>query len=115
MIPLILMPVKVINNITNKFNGNIVIKAIPLNISVIKSISEDEESGHANIEMHNSITDSENTSIKTAIPFITFINHLNNMQLVDFAFYSYCMSYSDAVDNYIKKGIELSKQQEPNI
>lgn len=108
------MPVKVINNITNKFNGDIVIKAISLNIAVIKSISEDEDSGHANIELYNNMSDVENPNIKTAIPFITFINHLNNMQLVDFTFYNYCMSYSDAVDDYIKKGIELSKQQDLN-
>jgi hypothetical protein len=100
MIPILLLPIQIINPITNKFEGEIKVSITPINFSTIKTITEQEETGYAIIE-NNSMGDIPSSNINTAVKFIDLLDTFNKMRIVDFSHVTECISYSKSLEDYI--------------
>lgn len=100
MIPILLLPIQVINPITNKFEGDIKVSITPINFASIKGITEQEETGYAIIENY-SIGDMAANNINTALPFIELLDTFNRMRIIDFSHASECIPYSKSLEDYI--------------
>jgi len=111
MIPILLLPIRERNVITDKFNGEIKIAITPINFANIKNISEDKETGFAVIEALNS-SEMQDNNIYTAIPFIEMFNHLNSMRIVDSTFINYCIPVSKTLEDFVEELMQSNKKPE---
>ena len=100
MIPILLLPIQIINPITNKFEGEIKVSITPINFASIKGISEQEGTGYAIIENY-SMGDIPANNINTALPFIELLDTFNRMRMVDFSHVTECIPYSKSLEDYI--------------